>query len=244
MPKKMKTTITLKVLTDAELPTSVVDDLILSTSAQLESIRDDHGIDYEPSVSFSRDVEPETVAIEFARIVRRDLADHLSTIIERNRTIAHHACATHDFCDANELMAEAMEAATGRSQIGITDSTEDCRLWSAAWGIAKRHEFDVARIRGSRIRLVDNLLEGYRPDTTKRRKVTQLSMGNRVRLVDDQERYPHFIVPAGAYGTVVDTTDGVVSVRMDDRIEGAESWENELYFDEDHAHCEVDVIDG
>ena len=55
-----------------------------------------------------------------------------------------------------------------------------------------------------------------------------IAHGTRLRLTCDVDRYPHFIAPAGSVGTVVDTSDGVVSVRMDNTIAGAEDWDNEV----------------
>jgi len=52
-------------------------------------------------------------------------------------------------------------------------------------------------------------------------------IGARVRLRHDVDRYPHFIAPAGALGTVT-TIDDVYCVRMDDNIDGAGDWDNEV----------------
>lgn len=52
--------------------------------------------------------------------------------------------------------------------------------------------------------------------------------GERVELTRDVERYPHFIAPEGARGTVVHVSPEQFSVRMDEPIEGAEEWDNEV----------------
>ena len=44
-------------------------------------------------------------------------------------------CHSHDFCDANEPMAEAFHIITGRDI--DTQSETDAALWSDAWSIAK-----------------------------------------------------------------------------------------------------------
>lgn len=53
-------------------------------------------------------------------------------------------------------------------------------------------------------------------------------VGARVRLAGDVARFPHFLAPAGLLGTVVRDEDGVYAVRMDERVHGAESWDNEV----------------
>lgn len=58
-----------------------------------------------------------------------------------------------------------------------------------------------------------------------------ITEGDRVRLRRDVERYPHFIAPAGALGTVVDIGDpAIYSVRLDEPVAGAEDWSNEVHW--------------
>ena len=84
----------------------------------------------------------EKLAEEFSRLVREELAEHLDEIIERNRTLfAKSCCATHDFCDANMLMAAAFEEVVGR-RIDI-HSDDDCALWNAAWYFSAQNEFSA-----------------------------------------------------------------------------------------------------
>lgn len=85
-------------------------------------------------------------AREFSKIVQRDLADHLPEIIDTNRYIDSFACATHDFCDANELMAEAMQTALGLSRWPDLENDEMLEIWNGAWELAKAANFDPARI--------------------------------------------------------------------------------------------------
>lgn len=54
--------------------------------------------------------------------------------------------------------------------------------------------------------------------------------GARVRLQHDVERYPHFIAPEGALGTVTDIDPDFFVVRLDERVEGAEDWDNEVHW--------------
>jgi hypothetical protein len=55
-------------------------------------------------------------------------------------------------------------------------------------------------------------------------------LGTRVEFTRPVERYPHFLVPAGATGVVTrDGTDHhLYSVKLDDRLAGAEDWDNEV----------------
>lgn len=52
--------------------------------------------------------------------------------------------------------------------------------------------------------------------------------GTRVRTRGSVERYPHFTVPAGATGTVIDVIPDAVAVKMDRHIPGCEDWSNEV----------------
>lgn len=82
------------------------------------------------------------LASAFSVIVRRDLADNLDEITKRNWSEKYSksgACATHDFCDANMLMAEAFESVMGRKLDGNSD--DDMALWNTAWSIAKTMGF-------------------------------------------------------------------------------------------------------
>jgi hypothetical protein len=65
----------------------------------------------------------------------------LAEIKRRNAKDAEYgsACATHDFFDANEAMAEAFTEAFGRDPVLRFDpeETADVALWNAAWDLAK-----------------------------------------------------------------------------------------------------------
>ena len=54
------------------------------------------------------------------------------------------------------------------------------------------------------------------------------SVGERVRLLHNVDRYPHFIAPEGAVGTVVSSDQEVFAVRLDEHLKGAETWANEV----------------
>ena len=59
-----------------------------------------------------------------------------------------------------------------------------------------------------------------------------LPVGQRVRVKERVEKYPHFIVEVGQQGTVTERERGRVIVTMDDKIPGAEEWDNAVHFDE------------
>lgn len=79
------------------------------------------------------------LAFVFVETVRRvTTPDEFEGIRRRNADYKRQGmagvCATHDVMDANEQMAEAFEAVTGRApDVG---SDDDARLWSAAWAWA------------------------------------------------------------------------------------------------------------
>lgn len=59
------------------------------------------------------------------------------------------------------------------------------------------------------------------------------SIGSRWRLKRDIDRYPHFIAPKGAVGTVTDTYNSCISLKLDFQLAGAEGWDNEVVWAED-----------
>lgn len=80
-------------------------------------------------------------------------------------------------------------------------------------------------IRGLVQSLTGELLEAPDPD-----EFGDLAVGQKVALKADIERYPHFRIPCGWTGEVVELTDQLVRVKMDRHVDGAESWDNELAF--------------
>jgi hypothetical protein len=93
------------------------------------------------------------LAAAFSQAVREDLAPHLAEIRRRNREdyAGDTCCATHDFCDANMLMLDAITAQLGHEPryLDGTDAAGDfddeqqgeIDLWNAAWALAKAREF-------------------------------------------------------------------------------------------------------
>lgn len=87
------------------------------------------------------------VAKEFCIVIGEWLKGwKLEKVILRNR--AQHSpsvCHTHDFCDANMAMVEAFEffgLDTPEDQYGATSF----KLWNDAWDLAKRAEFNSAKV--------------------------------------------------------------------------------------------------
>jgi hypothetical protein len=61
------------------------------------------------------------------------------------------------------------------------------------------------------------------------------ALGSRVRLLAPVDRFPDFVAPPGATGTVVETGDGAVWVRLDAPLPGAEPWNNSIMFTLEHG---------
>lgn len=85
---------------------------------------------------------PEQLARKFAEILKGWLtAEQQTAVIETNKGpdyVSGKLCATHDYCDPNQAMIDALEA------FGIeldVQSDEQNALISDAWTIAKRNGF-------------------------------------------------------------------------------------------------------
>lgn len=85
-------------------------------------------------------------------------------------------------------------------------------------------------------------------DWSPRRDVLVPKVGQRVVFLDRVDRYPHFVVPAGATGVLIkyDPTDSI-RVRLDYLLPGAEEWRNEVHWtveadDIEAFHTEVAPI--
>lgn len=71
------------------------------------------------------------------------------------------------------------------------------------------------------------------------------TVGTRVRMRRDIDRYPHFMVAAGETGTVVTSDDQSFGVKMDQHIVGCEEWENEVIWQEwefDEICDDVEIV--
>lgn len=95
-------------------------------------------------------VNPDTVEalakVFVARLKRYLTSEQYRAMKERN--VSHRAagvanvCASHDFVDANEVMAEAFYAVTGRKP--SHDRAADTALWNDAWALADRTDLSKA----------------------------------------------------------------------------------------------------
>ena len=87
--------------------------------------------------------QAKNLAKSFHAKVRQELAPYLARIDKQNvqyqKNYGGGVCATHDFADANKIMAVAFEECFGRAVV-IHDS-RDIDLWNHAWDIAKKHGF-------------------------------------------------------------------------------------------------------
>ena len=96
------------------------------------------------------DLTPTELARCFSAVLRQWLTDSdISEINASNAASGYDAlvCASHDYCDANMAMLEAVSNATGipGDDIDVSDA-RFCELLNEAWAIAKRTDFDPRRL--------------------------------------------------------------------------------------------------
>jgi hypothetical protein len=88
---------------------------------------------------------PSRLALQFSRELREALtATQMKIVLERNAAEEHpDICHSHDFLDANMIMASAFEKVHGH----FVDPTieGDCEKWNAAWKEAKANQFKTGR---------------------------------------------------------------------------------------------------
>src|SRR5688572_31563814 len=93
----------------------------------------------------------EALASRFCEIINEWLhPKQLAEVNRRNKTPDYvQCCATHDFCDPNEAMAQAFREVMGRecllpmNEPGEAELQADCDLMNEAWTIAKARGFKV-----------------------------------------------------------------------------------------------------
>lgn len=87
------------------------------------------------------------VAEEFAYVLQDWLTkDEMCVAIHRNRWEKDkQVCHSHDFCDANMAMNEALKKVIKHRE---TDELDDPKidLWNKAWALAKKNEFYVFNV--------------------------------------------------------------------------------------------------
>jgi hypothetical protein len=90
--------------------------------------------------------KPEIVATEFSKVLRTWLTPaEMSEVVSRNSQQQDpNICHSHDFCDANMAMDEALQSfgVDITAEGGLQDDNL-IDLWNASWGIAKAREFLV-----------------------------------------------------------------------------------------------------
>lgn len=83
---------------------------------------------------------PERLAKRFSYVLRGWLSsDEIAEVIERNKTAKPNVCHSHDFCDANMVMADAWRQVIG-GEIDADDEAQ-ATLWGTAWELANKEGF-------------------------------------------------------------------------------------------------------
>jgi hypothetical protein len=92
-------------------------------------------------MSYRTQTQTEQVARRFAALLRETLTPvEVGEVVIRNRQNDYvDCCASHDFCDANEVMARAIADVTGR-EVDVQDEGQRL-LWNEAWDMARGNEF-------------------------------------------------------------------------------------------------------
>lgn len=85
-------------------------------------------------------------------------------------------------------------------------------------------------------------LFGHRRGRGERLLAGMPAVGARLRARREIDRWPHFSVPEGAGGTVVEASDELLAVRFDiDLGEGASDWDNCLVITPDDYYADEDT---
>lgn len=97
-----------------------------------------------------RSIDHVSLALAFATVLHEWLdEDEIKQVVERNGTEAYtDYCASHDFCDANMAMLEAIQTLAGLTDDSAalnaqTEGDPDNRLWNDAWSLAKEAGFST-----------------------------------------------------------------------------------------------------
>lgn len=90
----------------------------------------------------------EALAVQFIEELRETIsADDMDKVNARNVTPDYFkCCATHDFCDANQCMIDALE------HFGLsfdTQSEAQIDLINSAWNLAKACEFNAESVKNT-----------------------------------------------------------------------------------------------
>jgi hypothetical protein len=69
--------------------------------------------------------------------------------------------------------------------------------------------------------------------------------GYRFVLKDDVDRFPYFVAKQGMTGTVTDVElDGTIIALMDQHIDGADEWENHIWWEGDFLNDTLPLDSG
>ena len=80
----------------------------------------------------------EAIGAEFVTRLRAELSPaHFAEMQNLNSVVDDGVCHSHDYCDANEVMAAAFAQVVGRAV--DTQDDDDRALWSSAWRYALTH---------------------------------------------------------------------------------------------------------
>jgi hypothetical protein len=72
-----------------------------------------------------------------------------------------------------------------------------------------------------------------------------VAVGTRWTLKFDVCRYPSFLAAAGMIGTVIEADEGLVRLKMDEHLDGAEAWDNCIeWVREDDEYIDDDLNGG
>src|SRR4051812_31079788 len=84
-----------------------------------------------------------SLARKFSDLIKRDLTnDQLRQVLILNTADPDKSiCHTHDFIDANEAMAEAMEDLFQKDASELIRDDHYLDLWNKCWSIAKENNF-------------------------------------------------------------------------------------------------------
>ena len=94
-------------------------------------------------------LEPEELGKAFSTVLRRWLDnEQMAEVVARNAAEEDTGiCHSHDFCDANMAMLEALAALTGKTEDELTNvitlTEAGTSLWNAAWNAAHAAEFAI-----------------------------------------------------------------------------------------------------
>lgn len=86
------------------------------------------------------------LALAFATALNSTLdASQMRDVVRKNLTPKYEsACASHDYCDANVVMAQAFETVFARPFLGESGATQaDTDCWNKAWDLAKGAQFSA-----------------------------------------------------------------------------------------------------